>query len=306
MNYASWLDDAWNRHPDDPAGVLADTATTGAALAADDDAVDGLLRLAHHVAGAHLGRPEHLAEGRALLARLAGHAAAGEAARASAALFDRSLALTGGDATVTADVGEAEAVRVRALAASNLADRDAPRAGTLLAKAAAAAERAELSDTDPAVRALAVAGNNIAAALEELPARDASMEALMLQAAELGLVYWRRAGTWLHEERAHYRLALCTLAAGRPALARHHATACLAIVAREGDTALEAFFGWAALARVEAAEGQRSGFTAALARQRLAFDRLDQGDRAWCHDTLVQVEALTAAPAHVSGPKPTS
>jgi hypothetical protein len=292
MDYASWLDDAWNRHPADPAGVLADTATTGAALAADDAAVDGLLRLAHHVAGAHLGQPEQLAEGRALLARLTGHAAAGDTARASAVLFERSLALTGGEVQATAGLAAPDAVRVRALAASNLADRDAPRAGALLAEAAAAAQAADLPDSHPAVRALAVAGNNIAAALEELPTRDTATQALMLQAAELGLVFWRRAGTWLHEERALHRLAVCALAAGQPALARRHALACLAIVAREGDVALEGFFGWAALARIEAAEGRTEAFAEALARQRAAFERLDDSDRAGCRDSLLKVEAL--------------
>ena len=295
MDHASWIDDAWNRHPDDPAGVLADTATTGAALAADDAAVDGLLRLAHHVAGAHLGSPEQLAEGRALLARLAGHAAAGEAARASAALFDRSLALTGGDTQATAGLAEPEAVRVRALAASNLAERDAPRAGTLLAEAAAAAQAADLPDTHPAVRALAVAGNNIAAALEELPTRDAATQALMLQAAELGLVFWRRAGTWLHEERAQHRLAMGALAAGDLPKARGHAEACLAIVAAQGNVALEVFFGNEALARIEAAAGQADALAAALARQRAAFERLDEADRGWCRATLEQVEQLAQA-----------
>ncbi|MEY3253925.1 MAG: hypothetical protein RL227_2898 [Pseudomonadota bacterium] len=291
MDHDRWLDDAWNRHPAEPAGVLADTATTGAALAADDAAVDGLLRLAHHVAGAHLGGPEHLAEGRALLARLGSHAAAGEAARASAALFDRSLALTGGDARATIGLAEPEAVRVRALAASNLADRDAPRAGALLAEATAAAQAADLPDSHPAVRALAVAGNNIAAALEELPARDAATQALMLQAAELGLEFWRRAGTWLHEERAQHRLAMCTLAAGDLPKARTHAQRCLALVAAHDDVALEAFFGWQALGLVEAAAGEPAAHAAALSQAEAAFARLAPDDQAWCGASLQKLRS---------------
>lgn len=295
MDYASWIDDAWNRHPDDPAGVLADTASTGAALATDDAAVDGLLRLAHHVAGAHLGGPEQLAEGRALLARLAGHAAAGEGARASAALFDRSLALTGAQvqdqAQATAGLAEPEAVRVRALAASNRADRDAARAGALLAEAAAAAQAADLPDSHPAVRALAVAGNNIAAALEEQPTRDAATQALMLQAAELGLVFWRRAGTWLHEERAQHRLALCALAAGDLAKARTHAQSCLAIVAAHDDVALEAFFGWQALGLVEAAAGECAAHAAAMSQAEAAFARLAADDQAWCGVSLQKLRS---------------
>lgn len=295
MDFDTWMADAWNRHADDPVGAYAQLADTGAQLAGDDAAVDALLRLAHHVAGAHLGQAHELAEGRALLGRLGRHAAAGDAARASAALYDRSLALTGGDTAATQGLSLLQAVRVRALAAANLADRDAPRAAALLTEAVDTATASSLPDTDPAVRALAVAGNNIAAALAERPSLNDAERQLMMQAAQIGLQFWRRAGTWLEEERAFYRLALCALAAGDATQARQHAQACLDIVAAQGDVALEAFFGQEALARAEAALGHAAGLAAAQAQHRAAFDRLADDDRGWCRDTLAQVEALVSA-----------
>jgi hypothetical protein len=292
MDLDTWLDDAWNRHADAPDAVMAALASTGAGLASDDDGIGRLLHLAHHVAGAHLGGPAALDAGRTLLGALAALPAAGAAARASAAQYDRALALTGGAGSATAGLAAPEAVRVMALAATNLAERDPSRAGTLLGQAVAAAEAASLPDADPAVRALAVAGNNIAAALGERAALDDAMRGLMLKAAEVGLACWRRAGNWLHEERAHYRLAHSHLKTGDPALARHHAQACLALVAAHGDEVLERFFGEEALGLAEAAAGDAAAHGRALAAARAAFERLSPDDQSWCRASL---DSLSAA-----------
>ncbi len=289
MDFDRWIDAAWNEHARDAAGVAARLETEGAALANDDAALGRLAHLAHHLHGDHLGS---LAEGRALLARLAAHPAAGEATQAQLCLYDASLALTGGEAGPLAALPPSAGARVQALAAANLAERDAARAGALLAAAAATAAAAPadgaeaLPDTDPAVRAVAVAGNNIAAALEERAARTPAETALMLQAARTGLVFWRRAGSWLQAERAHYRLAHSLLKAGEPAAARQEAQACLDLVAANGDEPLEAFFGWEALALAGAAAGDPAGHARALAQARAAFARLPADDQAWCRASL--------------------
>ncbi|MFN9745242.1 MAG: hypothetical protein ACK57B_06325, partial [Betaproteobacteria bacterium] len=80
MDFDTWIDDAWNRHADAPAAVLAELATAGAGLAADDAAVGRLMQRAQHRAGAHQGGPAELAAGRALQATLAALPAAGGAA----------------------------------------------------------------------------------------------------------------------------------------------------------------------------------------------------------------------------------
>lgn len=294
MDLDTWLDDAWNRHADAPAAVMAALASTGAGLARDDDGIGRLLHLAHHLAGAHLVEPAERAAGRALLAALTALPAAGAAARASAAQYDRALALTGGEASATAGLAAPEAVRVMALAAANLAEREPKRAGSLLGQAVAAAEAAALPDADPAVRALAMAGNNIAAALDERPALDDAMRGLMLQAAQVGLACWRRAGTWLHEERAHYRLARSHRKAGDPARARQHAQACLALVAANGDEPLERFFGEEALGLAEAAAGDAAAHGRALAAARATFARLSPDDQSWCRASLDGLAAALA------------
>lgn len=216
MDFDRWIDDAWNRHADAPAAVLADLAASGATRAEDDAAVGRRLHLAQHIAGA----------------------------------------------------------------------------GRLLAEACAAAEAAALPDTDPAVRALAVAGNSIAVDLGERPALDDTARRVMLQAAEAGLRFWRRAGTWLHEERAHYRLAHSHHKAGDAAPARHHARACLALVAAHGDEPLERFFGEEALGLAEDAAGDAAAHGRALAAARDAFGRLSPEDQSWCRPSL---DGLAAA-----------
>ena len=296
-----WIDQAWNRHADDPDGVLAELPGPGVAEAADDAAVEQLLRLAHHVAGAHQGSPEALAAGRQMLARLAALPAADPSARAAARLYDHALALTAGEPPA-ADLASVEAVRVAALAAANLAERETTRAAALLDQAVQAAQAAALPDADPAVRALAVAGNNIAATLEEQASPDPATQQLMLQAAQVGLEFWRRAGTWLEEERAHYRLALCQARAGDVAAARGHAQACLRIVAGHGEPPLERFFGLEALARAERLAGDTPALAHAVAAAGEAWTLIDPADQGWCRPTLEALRAMVPAEGRPPAP----
>lgn len=295
-DFDRWLDQAWTDHVDHPAAVADRIEAEGTSLAAKDTDVHALARLSHHVFGDHLGgAPGRLDAGRAQLQRLAAHAQAGDGARAGIALLDASLALTAGG-TLPGGLGTSERIRVQALAASNLSERDCARAAALLQQALAEAEIAALADGDPAVRALAITGNNLAVAFEGRPTRSADERALMILAARTGREYWGRAGTWLETERAEYRLAKTWLAAGDPVQARRHAQACLEIVranpGEQGEVALEAFFGWEALGCVEAAAGNRIGHAEALAQARAAFERLDAGDQGWARASL---DTLAAA-----------
>lgn len=282
MDFAEWLDRAWNDHAADAAGVARRIDDEGLALAGSEDDLNGLARLAHHVLGEHLGR---VAEGRALLQRLTAQRAAGDSLRAAVRLLDVSLALAGGE-DLRAGLPRSDRIRVTALAAGSLAERDAERADALLHQALLEAEGAPLGDDDAAVRALAVTGNNMACTLEDKPARSEAERALMILAARTGRTYWGRAGTWLEAERAEYRLAMTWLKAGDPIQAREHAEACLAIVQANGDPPLEAFFGREALACAEHAAGNAAACAAAVAAAAAAFALIEESDRAWCRPTL--------------------
>ena len=255
MDFNTWLDKAWTDHADDTAGVAARLLAEGPALAQSADDVAALARIAQHVYGEHLGQYE---AGRALLAQLATHPQ-GSGAAPTLRVLDASLVLCAGGTDPRPGLEVPERIRVTAVAAGNLAERDARRAAALLQEAVADAETAGLADTDPACRALAVTGNNMACALEAKAPRSDDERALMIFAARTARQYWARAGTWLETERAEYRLARTFLAAGDVAEARRHAQACIEIVREHESPALEAFFGWEALGLVERAAGNEPG-----------------------------------------------
>lgn len=291
MDFDTFMNTAWDEHATNPAGVAGRLATEGLPLADSSDRIVALAHLAQHVYGAHLAR---WADGRALLDRLAALPAADAGAAAALARFGAGLDLCAGRDEARAGLSASDRIRVTALAASNLADHDAARAGALLAEAAAEAERAALPPGDAAARALAVAGNNIAAALEEKPQRSAPERELMIAAAQAGRRWWALAGTWLETERAEYRLAMSWLRAGDAARARRHAQQCLDIVAANGGVALERFFGHEALALAERAAGDAEAAAQALAAARAACADLDDSDRGWCQTTLDKLEAGAA------------
>jgi hypothetical protein len=126
-----------------------------------------------------------------------------------------------------------------------------------------------------------VAGNNLAAALEELPARSEPLTLGMLRAAEVGLRYWQRAGTWLETERAEYRLARSRLAAGDAtgALAAAERCAALCVAAQAPD--FERVFAQAVLAQSRRAVGDRAGFEAARDEALRLDAGLAEDDRRW-------------------------
>ncbi len=280
MDIGSWIGEAWDRHADAPGAVADELASR--ALPAVDSAENALrlARLAHHVQGEHLGR---WAEAIELQHKLAALPLADDALRAATARHIAALRVCAGDATALPAAGS-ERAAVAAQAAAALAPHDGARAGALLQQAADAASA--LADDDPAHRALAVAGNNIAGTLAEKPTRGADETALMLQAAALGRRHWALAGTWLEIERAEYRLALCHLAAGDLARAQAHAQACLAIVEQQGNPPLERFFAFEPLAGVARARGDAAALAHARTEMQAAFEALPADDQGWCRATL--------------------
>jgi hypothetical protein len=148
-----------------------------------------------------------------------------------------------------------------------------------------------LPNGDPAIRALAVTSNNLAAALEEMPSRETDLTAVMLEAAQAAREYWARAGGWLETERAEYMLAKCRLAAGDPKGALAHAEQCSAICEQNGADALEHFFAQAILAMAHRALGDTrqsaQAKTAALAR----YGTLPTEQKKWCNTMLKELGA---------------
>jgi len=266
------IQQGWADHADDAPGVLA--RLDGGVDAVDAPGpVPALAALIVHVAGEHLGR---WAEGLALLDRLAARPAAADPAAAQAVRRARAtLRLCAGEAEAAeADLSAGHPggdrplastrARVLAVAASALAGQGRPEEA-----AARFGEAIELTSygptaADPAARALAVTGNNLACELEERPGRTPADDALLELAARTARRFWEVAGDWRNVQLAEYRLAMTFLALDRPADALTAAEAAVALGEAAADaTADDQFFAHEALARARHAAGDAAGAAAA-------------------------------------------
>jgi len=293
MDFKTFMAKAWQEHGDQPRAV-ADRLGDALALVDTEAQIPELAHLSNHVLGEHLGAWQ---EGLGLLDRLSGLPAfkldgpSGAALRRSTS----SLRLAAQLEDTRAALSPSDCIRVGAMTAATLAERDTRRAMALFEEALSQMRSAQLPVSDPANRALAVTGNNLASALEEKAERTSAERELMILAAQTGRHYWEIAGTWLETERAEYRLAMTWLKAGDAEQARRHAQACLTIVAANNandGARLERFFGLEALALAEHAAGNPKSVADAVAAARTAFEQLDAGDKTWCVETLTKLDAL--------------
>jgi hypothetical protein len=108
----------------------------------------------------------------------------------------------------------------------------------------------------------------------------------MVMAAEGGLRFWKLAGGWLEEERAHYRLARALLAAGRAQDAIRHASSCVAVCANNHAPPLEQFFAHAVSSLAHQAAGDDPAAQSARQHALEAYERIDPEQRSWCQSAL--------------------
>jgi hypothetical protein len=258
---------AWSDHAADPAAVWARLPGALELLTASNQ-VFPVAHLAAHVAGEHLGWWD---DGLSLLEAITRHPVYdADSIEGKGVQRLRAVLLTCAGRVGEADDALARAIpagtrpetpRIRMLAAAAsalAAHRRTAEANAALDQALAAAD-----PETPAARDLAIAGNNVAAALEERADRTDDETALMLRAAQLGRTFWAIAGDWTNVERAAYRLAQSSLAAGRVDEARAAAAECLAIVLANGSLPLELFHAHEVTALVALAAGDRAGALAA-------------------------------------------
>lgn len=287
MGIDDFIDTAWTDHAGRAANVAARLEAQTARIETASQ-VAPYAGLATHVLGEHLGEWERGI--RLLHALRALRACRGDAAAtATLARHEAALRYASGDTPPFDALAPDERIAAMASAASMLSGRaDWTRALRTLDDAIWGAE-AGLPAGSPAIRALAVAGNNIAAALEGKSDRSAEQTRAMLTAAQTGLTYWRRAGTWLEEERAEYRLARSMLQAGEPAGAALAAQRCLDVCSANDASALERFFGQVALALTQRALGQVASFEASRTQARAWYAQVPADEQSWCAGDLAEL-----------------
>lgn len=289
MSFDAFIESAWNDHGDRPQEV-ADRLTTSLSIIETPEQIPPIAQLLTHVFGEHLGQWN---EGLAALESLRSLAAFDHSPAVIAAL-DRGVAVlryAGGNSEALTLLSLEDRVSVLATVSSAFVGRQAFKQAIAAYSEALQLEHRGLPSGSTAIRALAVGGNNLAAALEEKNDRDASETAGMIVAAEGGLKYWRQAGTWLEEERAEYRLARSLLQARNSEAAIQSARRCIKVCQANDAPAFEQFFGYAALALAQRAAGDVAGFEASRAHARTLLELVPEAERQWCESDLAELAA---------------
>ena len=281
-----WLDQAQAQHADDPAAVTVALAARAPSLPADADGAEAI-RLAEHVFLAHAADVAGL---QAFIDALPPVLAGDPATAASVQRARWCVAtLTGQPAPRPDDTTRWRALQNLVLAMAGQG-RSAEAAVLLQADEAAALAHG----ASDAGRAFAATANNVASHLQDGAGADPARDALMLQAAAIARRAWASAGTWMHVERADYRLALCHAALGRGAEAVEFARRCLAGCEAAGGQAdaMEHFFAHEALVRAHRAAADEAGAAASLQRMHALLPDIGEADglREWCAGVLVGLQ----------------
>lgn len=288
MSFNDFLNNAWNDHAAN-AKEVAGRFTEGMTLLEKNEQIPALANIITHVMGEHLGEWDN---GVALLKKLRGcpvFTAESESENAIV-LSVASLEVAGGKRGSVDDFSLSNQIRILAIAASALSEKDAGRAQILFRSALEKASSG-LAKEDAANRALAITGNNLACALEEKKLRSFPETELMILAAQTGRKFWEVAGTWLETERAEYRLSHTYLKAGQIDKSIKHALLCLDICTSNNADSLEFFFGFEALALAFKEQTNFPGFNEAVANAKKHYEKMSADNKPWCEGSLKKLTA---------------
>lgn len=287
MTFDAFLQLAWNDHADQPQDV-ADRLAASLHLVEAPEHVGRFAALVTHVFGEHLGQWNRGVE---LLESLQGLPAYDGGATIADRL-NQAIAMLrygGGDSEALESLTPEHRASALATAAAAFAGQNEFKRALAAYSEATQLADAGLPSGSPAIRALAIGGNNLAAALEGKKDRDAFETQGMIAAAQGGLKYWAQAGTWLEVQRAEYRLARSCLQAGQPAAAIESATRCIDICALNNAPAFEQFFAHAVLALAQRAASNISAFDAARDHALGLLEQVPADERKWCASELKEI-----------------
>jgi tetratricopeptide (TPR) repeat protein len=289
MTFDAFLESAWNDHGDRPQEV-ADRLAASLHVIESPEHIPAYARLLTHVFGEHLG---HWRRGIELLESMRSLPAFDGSATVAAALTRNvaTLRYASGDSSALASLGREDRVCVLSGTAAAFAGRN--EFGQALAAYTEALQLADsgLPRESAAIRALAVGGNNLAAALETKRDRNALETDGMVAAAKGGLKYWKQAGTWLEEERAEYRLARSLLQAAEPRAAIQSAMRCIEVCKANNAPAFEEFFGYAVLAVAQRDAGERKASEASRLRALTLFKNVPPDEKQACESEINELAA---------------
>lgn len=287
MNFESYLDQAWNDHPTQSEKV-AQEFSKGLALVESNEQLSQFVNLVNHVMGEHLAKWQ---DGISLLQSYQNHPHFKSGTETEKAIHRCIAALKIGDGQNESldSFSLSDQVRILAVSSSALSGHDVTRSQNLLKKALSYAEKG-LDQKDPANRALAVTGNNLACALEEKSNRSSDEVELMILAAQTGRKYWELAGTWSQVSFAEYRLAMTYIAAKDAKKPLQHAQNCLQILKDNLGSNFDFFYAYEALALAEKHNGNLPAYKMAVDQAKDYFAKLDDKEKSWAESTLQKLQ----------------
>jgi tetratricopeptide (TPR) repeat protein len=288
LTFDAFLKSAWNDHGDRPQEV-ADRLAASILLVEAPEHILPFTRLVTHVFGEHLGqwrRGIDLLESMRGLLAFNGSPAASDALSRGVA----TLSYAGGDSSALASLVSEDRVCVLAAASSIFAAQNEFKKALAAYTEALQLANPGLPLESPALRAIAIGGNNLAAALENKTDRDTFETDGMVVAANGALKYWKLAGTWLEEERAEYRLTRSLLQADEPLAAIQSAERCIDICKQNNASAFEQFFGYAVLALAQRRAGNIESFEASRKCALDLFERVPQDEKPPCESEVKELD----------------
>lgn len=286
MKFNEYLQNAWAQHATNPKQVASEFKDSFKLMQTEDD-VMSMARLIVHVCGEHLGDWE---QGLSLLKKLKNNATIKDKNE-----MNRNVAILNlGNFPDTSieHFSPSDQSIIYSKTASALANLGGIKNASKFFQLACQIADEKLEKNDPAIKNLAISGNNLASSLEEKKNRSENENSLMLIAATKARVYWEMAGTWMEVERAEYRLGKTHLQLKNYDQALVHADECLKIIIDNKAAPLEAFFGFELKCTIFHAQKNKEAFARSLDLMKREFDSLTPEDSEWCRDVLTVVENL--------------
>ncbi len=284
MDFKQYIDQAWSIHATETISVF-DSLGDGEKLIFANENIPVLARLITHVCGDHLGAWKI---GTEKLNHLKNNPHFINSTESEFAIH-RSIATLqtcSGELTDLSHFPISEQVRILSQAAGMISEHgEISRAMDYFHRSLEIADQG-LEKTDPANRALAITGNNLACTFEEKKSRSDLETELMILAAQTGRKFWEIAGGPAEVASAEYRLSQSYLQALQIEKSFEHAKLCIQVCEVNQCSNLDFFFGSEALALAEKARQNDSEYAIAVEKIKFYFEQLSEEDKKWCQKTL--------------------
>lgn len=284
MDFKQYIDHAWSIHATETKSVF-DSLGDGEKLIIANDNIPVLARLITHVCGDHLGLWEKGIEKLQNL-KLNPCYVNNTESEFSIVRLIATLKICSRELKDVSHFSVSDQVRMLAQAAGMISEHGQISRATDYFKRSLEMANQGLEKEDPAHRALAVTGNNLACTLEEKKDRSELETELMILAAQAGRKFWEIAGGPSEVASAEYRLSQSYLQASQIEKSFEHAKLSVEACELNQCSNLDFFFGYEAMALAEKARNNDNAYSKAVEKIKLYFEQLSEDDKKWCQKTL--------------------